>query len=66
EFALPASLVCLLFLLVRDREGLWVACLAAVLALVLRPMLGNSGTTMAATVVAATLGVMSRRWRLRA
>ena len=66
EFALPASLVCLLFLLVRDRGSLWVACLAAALALALRPILGSTWTTMTATMAAASLGVMYRQWRSRA
>ena len=65
EYALPASLVCLLFLLVRQRLGVAVAGLAAALALLVRQLAGGTWSTLIATIVAATLGVLWKQWRSR-
>ena len=63
EFALAASLICLLFLLVRGKRGVLVAGGAAVLSISLR--LAGSGTwaTMLSTLVAVTMGVVWKRLR---
>jgi 4-azaleucine resistance transporter AzlC len=63
EYALPGSLICLLFMLVRDRRAVAVSALAAALSLVLRPVVTGTWSTMAGTVVAASLGVLWKRWR---
>lgn len=63
EFALPASLICLLFILVRERRAALVAGLSAVLSLACRPLVSGTWSTMVATMVAATLGVVWKRWR---
>jgi predicted branched-subunit amino acid permease len=63
EYALPASLICLLFLLVRTRRAALVAVLAAALSLALLPVVTSTWTTMLATLPAATLGVVWKRSR---
>ncbi|MHB0857383.1 MAG: AzlC family ABC transporter permease [Anaerolineae bacterium] len=63
EYALSASLICLLFLLVRGRRGIIVALAAAVLSLILRPLVTATWSTMVATIIAATLGILVKRWR---
>lgn len=65
DFALPASLIGLLFLLVRDRATAIVACLGAALSVVARPIVSDTWSTMFATLVAASLGVVWKRWRSR-
>ena len=65
EYALPGSLICLLFLLVRDRRAALIAALAAVLSLALRPLVSGTWSTMSATLIAATLGVIWKRWPSR-
>lgn len=65
EYALPASLICLLFLLVRGRRAALVAGLAAVLSLALRPLVSGTWSTTAATLIAATLGVLQQSWPRR-
>jgi 4-azaleucine resistance transporter AzlC len=65
EYALPGSLICLLFLLVRDRYAALIALLAAGLSLALRPLVSGTWSTMTATLLAATLGVVVKRWRSR-
>lgn len=62
EYALAASILCLLFLLVRTRRMAWVASLAAVLAIVLQPLVSATWSIMAGTLLAATLGVL---WKPR-
>jgi predicted branched-subunit amino acid permease len=61
EYALPASLVCLLFLLVRTRHAALVAAGAGILSLVLLPLVSGTWTVMVATLLAATLGVACKR-----
>lgn len=56
EFALPASLICLLFLLVRGRRAVGVAAAGAALAVGLRPLVGGTWAALAAALIAATLG----------
>ena len=63
EYALPASLTCLLFLLVRDRLGGVIALLAALFSLIARPLVSGTWSTLVATLLAATSGVMWKRWR---
>ena len=65
EYALPGSLICLVFLLVRGRRAALVSLLAAGLSLLLRPVVSGTWSTMAATVVAASLGVAWKRWQSR-
>jgi 4-azaleucine resistance transporter AzlC len=64
EYALPASLICLLFLLLSNRRAILVALLAAGLCLALRPLVTATWSVMAATLMAATLGTLGKRWRL--
>ena len=63
EFAMAASLICLLFLLVRGRRGALVAVAAATLSVALRLLGVGAWSAMLATVGAATLGVLCRRTR---
>ncbi len=63
EYALPASLICLLFLLVRGARAAAVAGLAAVLALALRPLVTPMWSTLAGTLLAVTAGTLL--WRRR-
>jgi len=65
EYALPASLIVFLFLLVRDRRSVGVAILAALVGLALQPLVSGTWSSLAATLVAATLGVGWTRWRSR-
>lgn len=65
EYALPGSLVGVLFLLVRERRGALVALLAAALSVLLRPMVSGTWSALVATFVAASLGVAWRRRRSR-
>ena len=65
EYALPGSLICLVFLLVRGRRAALISLLAAGLSLLLRPIVSGTWSTMAATVVAASLGVAWKRWQSR-
>ena len=65
EFALPASLICLLFLLVQRRDVALFSLLAAFLSLLLRPAVSEAWSTPVATVLAATLGVLFKRWLQR-
>jgi 4-azaleucine resistance transporter AzlC len=65
EYALSGSLICLLFLLVRERRGAAVAVLAAALSLALRPLVSGTWSTMVATLSAVTLGVIWKRWPSR-
>lgn len=63
EYALPASLICLLFLLVRNKRQWAVAALAVGLVLVGRNVLPTAWVTPVATVMAASIGLGARRWR---
>jgi len=65
EYALPGSLICLVFLLVRGRRAALISLLAAGLSLLLRPIVSGTWSTMTATVVAASLGVAWKRWQSR-
>lgn len=62
EYALAASIVCLLFLLVRTRRMALVAALAAMLAIILQPLVSATWSVMVGTLLAATLGVL---WKSR-
>jgi 4-azaleucine resistance transporter AzlC len=61
EFALPASLICLLFLLVRGRRAAAVALASAGLSLALVMVLPGTWNVMAATLAAATVGAAWKR-----
>lgn len=61
EFALSASLICLLFLLVRGRRGFLVALGAAALSVAFVAVLPGTWNVMAATLVAATVGAVVKR-----
>jgi predicted branched-subunit amino acid permease len=65
DYALTASLICLVFLLVRTRRTALVALLAAALSLALQPLVSSTWSPMLATLVAASLGVMVKSWRSR-
>ena len=57
DYALPASLICLLFLLVRGKRAAAVAVLAAAASVVLRPLVTGTWATLLATVGVCTLGL---------
>ncbi len=57
DYALPASLVCLLLLLVRGRRAAVIALLAAVASVLLRPLVTGTWATLVATVGVCTLGL---------
>lgn len=61
DFALPASLICLLFLLVRGRRGAAVALGSAALSVALVLVLPGTWNVMIATLVAATVGAAWKR-----
>ena len=63
EYALPATLICLIFMLAHDRRGAVVAILAAILSLALLPLVSGTWSVMVATLVAATVGVLWKRQR---
>ncbi|MBC7236048.1 MAG: AzlC family ABC transporter permease [Chloroflexi bacterium] len=67
EFALPASLICLLFLLLRTRSQAVVAALTAIVALLARAVVSSTWSAMLATLLVVTLAVpvlrMLRRGR---
>jgi len=62
EYALPATLICLIFLLARGRRGAVVAILSALLSLGLMPFISATWSVMVATLAAATVGVLWKRW----
>ncbi len=61
DFALPASLICLLFLLVRGRRAAVVALGSAALSLALVLALPGTWNVMVATLLAATVGAAWKR-----
>ena len=63
EYALPATLICLIFMLAHGRRGAVVAILAAILSLALLPLMSGTWSVMVATLVAATVGVLWKRQR---
>jgi 4-azaleucine resistance transporter AzlC len=65
EFALPASLICLLFLLIRRLDVALCGLFAALLSLALRPLVTAAWSTLVATCLAATMGVLYKQWRSR-
>jgi len=56
-YAMPSSLICLLFMLVRDKRTLAVSLAAAGLCLALRPLVGSTWNVLAATILAGIGGV---------
>ncbi len=58
EFALPASLIVLLFLLLRDRLQVATAMGAALLCIALRPLVSGTWSATVATLAAATLAMV--------
>lgn len=65
EYALPASLICLLFLLIQDRLGVAISGLAALLSLAGLTLLPSTWSSLVATLIAVTLGVAWKQWRKR-
>jgi 4-azaleucine resistance transporter AzlC len=63
EFALPASLIVLLFLLLRDRLQVATAAGAALLAIALRPLVSDTWIAMVSTLAAATLAMIFKEAR---
>ncbi len=65
EYALPASLICLLFLLIKDHFSVAISGLAALLSLAALPILPSTWSPLVATLIAVTLGVMWNQWQPR-
>ena len=65
EYALPASLICLLFLLIKDRFSIAISGLAALLSLAILALLPSTWSPIVATLIAVTLGVVWKQWRKR-
>ena len=63
EYALSASLIYLLIVLTRTRRSALVALFAGLLTLAVYPLLSNTWSTVTATFIAATLGMLWNRWR---
>ena len=63
EYALTGSLIYLLIMLTRTRRSAVIALAAGVLSLAVYPLLSNTWSTLAATLIAATAGVLWKRWR---
>lgn len=61
DYALPAMFIALLVLQVKDRRAVLVAALAAALSVFLALHLPGNANVIVATVLAATLGVVTRR-----
>jgi len=57
SYAMPSSLICLLFMLVRDKRTLVVCLAAAALAIGLWPLVGSTWSILLATIVAGLGGV---------
>ena len=62
EYAMPASLICLLFLLLDDRHSVMVAILSAALSVMAYVYVSSTWNVMFATLIAVTLGVI---WKQR-
>ncbi len=65
SFALPAMFIALLVMQVKDRSTLAVGLLAGGLSVGLALLTGSGGNILAATVIAATIGVILCRSRLK-
>ena len=63
EFALPASLIGVLALLIRTRAVAAVGILGALLCLAMYSVLPGAWSSLLAAMVATTLGVIWERWR---
>jgi len=63
EFALPASLIGLLVLLVRSRQVMIIGLLAALITLLLHSFLPHTWSILIATIFSASVGVMIQRWK---
>lgn len=63
EYALAASLICLLFMLVRNRRQWAVALLAILLTLGVRQILPDAWVVLVATLIATTVGLRFKRWQ---
>lgn len=57
NFALPAMFVALLVVQIKDRNTVWVAVIAGLLSVGIRLITDSSVNIIAATVIAATVGV---------
>jgi 4-azaleucine resistance transporter AzlC len=65
EYALPASLICLLFLLIKDLFSVVISGLAALLSLAMLALLPSTWSPIVATLIAVTLGVAWKQWQPR-
>lgn len=65
EYALPASLICLLFLLIKDRFSIAISTLAALLSLAMVALLPSTWSPVVGTLIAVTLGVAWKQWQSR-
>ncbi|WP_418790555.1 AzlC family ABC transporter permease [Phosphitispora sp. TUW77] len=63
NFALPAMFIALLIWQVKDRNTLWVAVISGMVSIILAMFTRNSVNIIAATVIAATIGVIICRCR---
>ena len=63
NFALPAMFIALLIWQIKDRNTFWVAVISGMISMILAAFSSNSLNIIAATVIAATIGVMLCRHR---
>lgn len=63
DYALPAMFICLLVLQIRSGLYILVAFIAGLLAVTFSLLFPGNAYIVAATVVAATVGVFLRKWR---
>lgn len=63
DYALPAMFICLLVLQIRGGLYIAVALVAGLLAVVFSLLFPGNAYIVAATVVAATIGVFLRKWK---
>jgi len=63
NFALPAMFIALLIMQIKDRNTVWVAVIAGVLAIGINLLTANGSSIIVATMIAATAGVFLCRSR---
>lgn len=63
NFALPAMFIALLMMQIKDRNTVWVAVIAGVLAIGINLLTANGSSIIVATMIAATAGVFLCRSR---
>jgi len=62
DYALPAMFICLLVFQIRDRLHVLVAVLSGLLAVAFSLLLPGNAYIVMASVIAATFGIVLRRW----